>query len=110
MSVTDISPVLPPPPGQVSNFINPHSEGPKDRAGPLLQWFLATELLYYAAICFCKLSIVAFYLGFCTNTAQTHVLYGFFAIVASYNLSTILALVFACNPIAAIWDPKLILT
>lgn len=69
------------------------------------QWFLVTEMFYYVSIMFCKLSILAFYLRFAIGKQQIWTIYSLLGFIAVYNIISIAVLLFACNPVAKLWDP-----
>ncbi|KAJ6262489.1 hypothetical protein Dda_3299 [Drechslerella dactyloides] len=79
---------------------------PWTRMTSVLEFFIATELIYFVSICFCKLTILAFYLRFIVsmNKIQRFFIRASIAAVIIYNIVTILILLFACRPVRALWN------
>jgi hypothetical protein len=69
---------------------------------------LIISCTYISSQAFAKISICCLYLRLSPERTFRVIVYVVIGFVVAYSVSSILVIIFACNPIAATWDPTLI--
>jgi hypothetical protein len=70
------------------------------------RWIIGTA--YYLSQAFSKFSVCVFYLRLSPDRTFRRLIFATMIFVGCYTIATILVNFFACRPIAAAWNPKLL--